>query len=46
MVVPKPTFFGATTYPEFIDGVLEYLREHGFKNITAIDIVTFLEKEW
>ena len=37
MVVPKPASQGATTHPELLEGVLEYLREHGFAHITVME---------
>lgn len=32
-----PADFGATTHPEIVSGILEYLREHGFENIVIVE---------
>ena len=33
LVCPSPAQFGATTHPEVVAGIIEYLKEHGFENI-------------
>lgn len=33
LVTPTPADFGATTHPEVVAGIIEYLQEHGFTNI-------------
>ena len=33
LVVPSPAEFGATTHPEIVAAIIEYLQEHGFENI-------------
>ena len=30
LVCPSPADFGATTHPEIVSGIIEYLRENGF----------------
>ena len=37
LVSPTPASFGATTHPEIIAGIVEYLQEHGFFNITILE---------
>lgn len=32
-----PAEFGATTHPEVVSGIIEYLQENGFQNITVIE---------
>ena len=33
LVSPTPASFGATTHPEVVAGIVEYLKEHGFSRI-------------
>ncbi len=33
LVVPSPADFGATTHPEIVEGIIEYLHANGFGNI-------------
>jgi len=33
LVCPSPAEFGATTHPEIVEGLIEYLHFHGFRNI-------------
>ncbi len=33
LVCPTPADYGATTHPEIVAGIIEYLRENGFSNI-------------
>ena len=33
LVCPSPAQFGATTHPEIVEGLIEYLHSHGFRNI-------------
>lgn len=37
LVVAKPASSGATTSPELVAGVIEYLQEKGFKNIIILE---------
>ncbi len=37
LVVAKPASSGATTSPELVAGVIEYLQEKGFKNISILE---------
>jgi len=37
LVSPTPPMLGATTHPEVVAGIIEYLQEHGFKNITMME---------
>lgn len=37
LVCPVPAEFGATTHPEVVAGIIEYLRENGFNNISIIE---------
>lgn len=37
LVVAKPASSGATTHPELVDGVLTYLKRHGFYNLTVLE---------
>ena len=32
LVNPTPAMFGATTHPEVVEGIIEYLKEHGYEN--------------
>ncbi len=33
LVVPRPASYGSTTHPEVAEGIIEYLFEHGHRNI-------------
>lgn len=33
LVSPSPASYGATTHPEVVAGIIEYLQEHGYRNI-------------
>lgn len=37
LVAPVPASEGATTHPEVVEGLLEYLRDHGFENLTIME---------
>jgi uncharacterized protein (DUF362 family) len=37
LVVAKPASSGATTHPEIVAGVIEYLQEHGYQNIEVLE---------
>ena len=37
LVCPSPAQFGATTHPEIVAGVIEYLREHAFFDIRIVE---------
>lgn len=37
LVSPTPADFGATTHPEIVAGIIEYLKSHGFTNITILE---------
>jgi len=37
LVVPAPASGGATTHPELVAGVLEYLQENGFRNVWVME---------
>jgi len=37
LVVSKPAECGATTHPEIVAGIIEYLRTEGFENITIAE---------
>ena len=37
LVVASPAEFGGTTHPEVVAGIVEYLQEHGFQNITIVE---------
>lgn len=37
LVTPSPADFGATTHPEIIAGIIEYLKKHGFYDITIAE---------
>lgn len=37
LVVPKPASEGATTHPEILAGIIEYLLGHGFQDITIME---------
>ena len=37
LVVAKPAELGATTSPELVEGVIEYLKSNGFRNIVILE---------
>ena len=37
LVCPTPADFGATTHPEIVAGILEYLQEHGFSHLVMAE---------
>ena len=37
LVAPTPAEFGATTHPEVVAGIIEYLQEQGFSDMTIIE---------
>ena len=37
LVAPTPADYGATTHPEIVAGIIEYLNEHGFYDITVLE---------
>ena len=37
LVVAAPASGGATTHPEIVAGVIEYLQEHGYRNIEVLE---------
>jgi len=37
LVVAKPASTGATTTPEVVEGIIVYLKDNGFKNITIME---------
>ena len=37
LVCPTPAEFGATTHPEVVAGIIEYLKENGFENIMMLE---------
>ena len=37
LVTPAPAEFGGTTHPEIVAGIVEYLQEHGFADITIAE---------
>lgn len=37
LVTPSPAVFGATTHPEIVAGIIEFLKEHGFENIVIAE---------
>ena len=37
LVAPTPAFLGATTHPEVVAGIIEYLQEHGCRNLTIAE---------
>ena len=41
LVAPSEAFLGATTHPEIVAGIIEYLQEAGFQNI-SIDLIASL----
>ncbi len=37
LVSPSPASFGATTHPEIVAGIVEYLQEHGYRNLVVVE---------
>lgn len=37
LVTPTPADFGATTHPQILEGIILYLREHGFSDISIVE---------
>ncbi|MCD7922732.1 MAG: DUF362 domain-containing protein [Clostridiales bacterium] len=37
LVTPTPADYGATTHPEIVAGIIEYLQEHGFFRMTILE---------
>ena len=37
LVTPTPADFGATTHPEIVEGIITYLQDNGFQNISIIE---------
>lgn len=37
LVAPTPAQYGATTHPEVVAGIIEYLQEHGHDNICMLE---------
>ena len=37
LVAPTPAIMGATTHPEVVAGLIEYLKAHGFDNIVIME---------
>lgn len=37
LVAPTPACYGATTHPEVVEGIVEYLKEHGFHRIAILE---------
>ena len=37
LVVPSPASFGATTHPEVVEGIIQYLHAHGYENIVITE---------
>lgn len=37
LVSPTPASFGATTHPEIVEGIIEYLKENGFAHIMIME---------
>ena len=37
LVTPSPASFGATTHPEIVSGIIEYLRSEHFENIVILE---------
>ncbi|MCD8046676.1 MAG: DUF362 domain-containing protein [Clostridiales bacterium] len=37
LVSPTPADYGATTHPEVVAGIIEYLQEHGFDRIVVLE---------
>ena len=37
LVSPSPAPYGATTHPEIVEGIVEYLQERGFHNLVILE---------
>jgi len=37
LMSPTPAIYGATTHTEIVEGIIEYLQENGFMNITIME---------
>ena len=37
LVSPSEASWGATTHPEVVAGIIEYLKEHGFRNLVMME---------
>ena len=37
LVSPSEASWGATTHPEIVEGIIEYLQEHGFFNLVMLE---------
>ena len=37
LVSPSEASYGATTHPEIVAGIIEYLQENGFRNLTVME---------
>lgn len=37
LVCPVPADFGATTHPEIVAGIIEYLQERGYRNLKVVE---------
>ena len=37
LVTPQPADFGGTTHPEIVSGIIEYLQENGYDDITVAE---------
>lgn len=37
LVSPSESSWGATTHPEIVAGIIEYLKEHGFENLVILE---------
>ena len=37
LVTPSPASFGGTTHPEVVAGIIEYLQEHGYRDIVIAE---------
>ena len=37
LVTPQPADFGGTTHPEIVSGIIEYLKENGYEDITVAE---------
>ena len=37
LVSPTPAGYGATTHPEIVAGIIEYLKERGYENLVILE---------
>ena len=37
LVSPSEASWGATTHPEVVSGIIEYLKEHGFRDLVMLE---------